>query len=78
MNQKTPDAIVEYDVPAKMRDRAALQAHIYRPSIEGKFPVLLQITSSNKIHIPFVLLTVDPLKVPRAGYIVIFRVPGKW
>jgi predicted acyl esterase len=73
MNQKTPDVIVEYDVPAKMRDGAVLNADIYRPSTEGKFPILLQRTPYNKVYMPFVLLTMDPLKAARAGYIVIVQ-----
>jgi putative CocE/NonD family hydrolase len=34
--------IVERDVPVKMRDGVILRADIYRPSANGKFPVILQ------------------------------------
>ena len=34
--------VVERDVPATMRDGVVLRADIYRPSAEGKFPVILQ------------------------------------
>ena len=39
---------VERDVPVKMRDGVVLHADIYRPKIDGRFPVLLQRTPYNK------------------------------
>ncbi|GAC1702678.1 MAG: CocE/NonD family hydrolase [Candidatus Acidiferrum sp.] len=39
---------VERGVAAKMRDGVSLRADIYRPTAEGKFPVLLQRTPYNK------------------------------
>src|SRR3974390_1520071 len=39
---------VERNVAAKMRDGVTLRADVYRPSAEGKFPVLLQRTPYNK------------------------------
>ena len=35
------EVVVDCDVPAKMRDGVVLRADIYRPKVEGKFPVLL-------------------------------------
>jgi uncharacterized protein len=40
---------VESNVPAKMRDGVTLRADIYRPDIDGKFPVLLKRTPYNKM-----------------------------
>ena len=40
---------VETDVAAKMRDGVTLRADIYRPDVEGKFPVLLKRTPYNKM-----------------------------
>ncbi len=39
---------VEYGVEAKMRDGTVLRADVYRPKIEGSFPVLLERTPYNK------------------------------
>ena len=38
----------ESNVPVKMRDGVTLRADIYRPTADGKFPVLLQRTPYNK------------------------------
>ncbi|GAB6272990.1 hypothetical protein KN63_02680 [Smithella sp. F21] len=79
MSQKTPDVIIEYNVPARMRDGAVLRCDIYRPSTEGKFPILLQRTPYSKAYMPFVLQTMDPIKAARAGYVVIVQdVRGRW
>lgn len=56
----------ERNVPVKMRDGIILRADIYRPSAEGKFPVLLQRTPYNKDNeIDF------GLKAAAHGFIVI-------
>jgi putative CocE/NonD family hydrolase len=39
---------VEAGVPAKMRDGTILRADIYRPRVDGQFPVLLERTPYNK------------------------------
>ena len=44
----TFDVKVEYGAPAKMRDGVTLRADIYRPSVGGKYPVLLKRTPYNK------------------------------
>jgi uncharacterized protein len=79
MNEKAPDVIIEHNVPAQMRDGAVLRCDIYRPSTEGRYPVLLQRTPYNKVYMPFVHLTMDPIKAARAGYVVIIQdVRGRW
>jgi putative CocE/NonD family hydrolase len=78
MESKT-DVIIEYNVPARMRDGAVLMADIYRPHAEGKFPVLLQRTPYSKAYVPFVFQTMDPIKAARAGYVVVVQdVRGRW
>jgi uncharacterized protein len=42
------EVIVERGVKATMRDGAVLRADVYRPSAEGRYPVLLQRTPYNK------------------------------
>jgi putative CocE/NonD family hydrolase len=42
------EVTVERDVKAKMRDGVILRADIYRPKVEGQFPVLLQRTPYDK------------------------------
>ena len=73
------EVIIEYNVPARMRDGAVLMADIYRPHAEGKFPVLLQRTPYSKAFVPFVFQTMDPIKAARAGYVVVVQdVRGRW
>jgi len=79
MNQKAPDVLIEYNVPAPMRDGAVLRADIYRPATAGKYPVLLQRTPYSKVYMPFVFQTMDPIKAARAGYVVIVQdVRNRW
>jgi hypothetical protein len=62
------DVLVERGVEAKMRDGTVLRADIYRPKVDGKFPVLLQRTPYDK------RLGVDfGLRAASLGYIVIFQ-----
>src|SRR2546423_9411114 len=58
----------ERNVPVKMRDGVILRADIYRPSADGKFPVLLQRTPYNKDNgVDFALRAVPH------GFVVIFE-----
>jgi hypothetical protein len=58
----------EHNVRVTMRDGVTLRADIYRPSAEGKFPVLLQRTPYNKDNeVEF------GLKAAAHGYVVIFQ-----
>src|SRR5215469_8457039 len=47
---QSSDALVEHDVPAKMRDGVVLKADVYRPKADGKYPVLLQRTPYDKSY----------------------------
>jgi uncharacterized protein len=75
---------VDFDVPAQMRDGTTLRANIYRPSTEGRWPVLLTRLPYGKdfSHGGGVL---DALQVARRGYVVIiqdvrgrFASDGEW
>ena len=58
----------ERNVPVKMRDGVTLRADIYRPTADGKFPVLLQRTPYNKDN------GVDfGLKAAAHGFVVTFE-----
>jgi putative CocE/NonD family hydrolase len=58
----------ERNVAVKMRDGVTLRADIYRPTADGKFPVLLQRTPYNKDN------GVDfGFKAAARGYVVIFQ-----
>ncbi len=58
----------ERGVQVKMRDGVTLRADIYRPQVDGKFPVLLQRTPYNKDNgIGF------GIKAAARGYVVIFQ-----
>jgi putative CocE/NonD family hydrolase len=57
----------EHDVKVAMRDGVVLCADIYRPSVEGKFPVLLQRTPYDKRNFAF------GLKGASRGYVVIIQ-----
>jgi len=80
MNQNASDVIIEFNVPARMRDGAVLRADIYRPASVGYFPALLLRTPYGKMNRPLVFqTTMDPLKAVQAGYIVIIQdVRGRW
>jgi putative CocE/NonD family hydrolase len=60
--------IYEHDVAVKMRDGVTLEADIYRPQAEGKFPVLLQRTPYNKYRVADF-----GMKGAARGYVVIIQ-----
>ena len=74
------EVTVERNVPAKMRDGVTLRADIYRPAVDGKFPVLLTRTPYDKQNsMNF------GLKAAARGYVVIvqdvrgrYRSEGEW
>ena len=75
---------VEFDVPVKMRDGATLRANVYRPSQEGRWPVLLTRLPYGKDQ-PLGGAIVDPVQAARRGYVVIvqdtrgrFASEGEW
>jgi putative CocE/NonD family hydrolase len=45
---QTASVVTEFGVPVKMRDGVTLRADIYRPSQDGRYPVLLQRTPYDK------------------------------
>ncbi len=62
------DVAVERGVAVKMRDGVTLRADIYRPKVEGKFPVLLQRTPYDKRG------AVDfGLKAAALGFVVVIQ-----
>jgi hypothetical protein len=75
---------VDYDVPAKMSDGTILRANVYRPTGEGKWPVLLTRLPYGK-DIPGASNVLDPAMAARRGYVVIvqdtrgrFASGGEW
>jgi putative CocE/NonD family hydrolase len=80
-NLEQPQTItVDFDVPATMRDGTVLRANVYRPSGEGRWPVLLRRT-------PYSKDAPDAFDVTaaRQGYVVIsqdsrgrFNSEGAW
>ncbi|MCA1838707.1 MAG: CocE/NonD family hydrolase [Actinomycetota bacterium] len=73
------NVIVERNVDAKMRDGTVLRANVYRPSEEGRYPVLVQRTPYNKEFWPFVAPLLDPMRAAAEGYVVVIQdVRGRW
>lgn len=64
--------VVDYDVPAQMRDGVTLRANIFRPAGEGPWPVLLTRLPYGK-DLPLGSSIMDPAQVARRGYIVIVQ-----
>jgi putative CocE/NonD family hydrolase len=66
--------VVEFDVPAQMRDGVILRADVYRPPGTGSFPTLLVrtpygkgVASETQFH------GVDPVAAARAGFLVVIQ-----
>ncbi|MGH2497518.1 MAG: CocE/NonD family hydrolase [Ktedonobacteraceae bacterium] len=70
--QMGQEIVVDFDVPAKMRDGTTLRANIYRPVGEGKWPVLLTRLPYGK-DLPGGTAILDPAQVARRGYVVIVQ-----
>src|SRR5579883_442053 len=64
--------VVDYDVPARMRDGTTLRANIYRPAGEGQWPVLLTRLPYGK-DLPLGSAILDPVQAARRGYVVIVQ-----
>ena len=82
--QLNQQVVVEYDVPANMRDGVTLRANIFRPVGEGPWPVLLTRLPYGK-DLPLGSSVMDPAQVARRGYVVIvqdtrgrFTSEGEW
>jgi putative CocE/NonD family hydrolase len=76
--------VVDYDVPAQMRDGVILRANVYRPAGEGRWPVLLTRLPYGK-DFPIGNSVLDAAQVARRGYVVIvqdtrgrFASGGEW
>src|SRR5215212_2316353 len=76
--------IVEFDVPAPMRDGVILRANIFRPAGAGPYPVALARTPYGK-DFGSVQPFGDATRMARAGYIVVlqdvrgrYRSDGEW
>jgi putative CocE/NonD family hydrolase len=76
--------VVEFDVPAPMRDGTTLRANVFRPAAGGPYPVALTRTPYGK-DFASVTAYVDAPRLARAGYIVViqdvrgrFRSEGEW
>jgi uncharacterized protein len=70
--QRIQQIVVDYDVPASMRDGVTLRANIYRPVGEGPWPVLLTRLPYGK-DFPLGTAAMDPVQVARRGYVVIVQ-----
>jgi putative CocE/NonD family hydrolase len=82
--QMGQQVVVDYDVPARMRDGTTLRANIYRPAGEGQWPVLLTRLPYGK-DLPLAASILDPAQAARRGYVVIvqdtrgrFTSEGEW
>jgi putative CocE/NonD family hydrolase len=70
--------VVDYDVPARMRDGVTLRANIFRPAGEGQWPVLLTRLPYGK-DLPLSSSLMDPAQVARRGYVVVVQdTRGRW
>jgi len=71
--------LIERDVTCELRDGTQLRADVYRPSAEGRYPVLLLRTPYSKGLWQFTHLTLDPVRAAEAGYVVVIQdVRGRW
>lgn len=64
--------VVEWDVPARMRDGTILRANIYRPATAGRYPVLLARSPYGK-DLPTIVEMLDPVQTARQGFIVVIQ-----
>jgi uncharacterized protein len=76
--------VIEFDVPATMRDGTVLRANMFRPAGGGPYPVALARTPYGKDYFS-VSPILDAPRLARAGYIVLiqdvrgrFRSAGVW
>lgn len=67
------NVVVQYDVPACMRDGIILYANVFRPAGAGPWPVLLARLPYSKDSAVAQYLIMDPLQVARSGFLVVFQ-----
>src|SRR5579863_9648103 len=84
MSEQIEAIIVEFDVPARMRDGTILRANIHRPAGEGRWPVLLARIPYSK-DLLGAAADLDPVQAARRGYVVVVqdvrgtgRSDGEW
>lgn len=82
--QSSQQVVIEFDVPAQMRDGVTLRANVYRPTGDGCWPVLLTRLPYGK-DFPNAAGVLDPIMAARRGYVVIvqdtrgrFSSEGEW
>ncbi|MBM7586100.1 putative CocE/NonD family hydrolase [Bacillus pakistanensis] len=71
--EEVQQVILEKNVPCPMRDGTVLYADIYRPNIEGEFPVLLTRLPYNKDLPMYSHRYLDTNRLVQNGYIVIIQ-----
>ncbi len=64
--------VVEFDVPARMRDGVVLRADVYRPAGDGSWPTLLCRRPYGKDH-PMVFNWLNPLETAAEGFLVVVQ-----
>ena len=66
--------VVEFDVPARMRDGVTLRADVYHPAGEGRWPTLVLRTPYSKSSITENAWNgVSPVEAARLGFIVVIQ-----
>ena len=71
--------VIDYSVPARMRDGVTLLADVYRPSEPGRYPALLSRTPYDRKNLATVLGGLDIRRAVNAGYVVVIQdVRGRW
>jgi putative CocE/NonD family hydrolase len=66
------DVLVQHDVEVPMRDGVVLRANVYRPTDDGRYPVLLSRQPYNK-DLNINLMYADPVRLAAHGYIVVMQ-----
>src|SRR5581483_3171894 len=74
MTTENGQVIIEFDVPAAMRDGTVLRADVYRPAAPGVFPTLLMRTPYGKRGANETLWNgIDPVEAARRGFVVVIQ-----
>ncbi|HEU5139560.1 MAG TPA: CocE/NonD family hydrolase [Bacillales bacterium] len=65
--------LVEKNIPCQLRDGTTLQADVYRPNQDGRYPVLLTRLPYSKDLPRYSQTLLDPIKAAGKGYVVIVQ-----
>jgi uncharacterized protein len=65
--------VIDVNVPVRMRDGVTLHADVYRPAVDGRFPVLLTRTPYDKAGSAAINNMFDLMAAARAGYAVVVQ-----